>query len=75
MRLRRDRNKRLLTQMGYDDMQVVSPAQGPEKLALNSELRKQLEQGLELLAPNLKAAVILRDVQGPNNDEAAQNRE
>ena len=70
MRLRKDRNKRLLTQTGYDDMQLVSPSEGPEKLALNSELRDQLEQGLELLAPELKAAVVLRDVQGLSNEEA-----
>ena len=72
MRLRKDRNKRTLTQTGYDDMQLASPTDGPEKLALNSELREHLEGGLEQLPPNLKAAVVLRDVQGLSNEEAAE---
>ena len=72
MRLRKDRNKRQLTQTGYDDMQSISPTDGPEKQALNSELRQHLEEGLERLAPNLKTAVVLRDVQGLSNEEAAE---
>ena len=72
MRLRRDRNKRTLTQTGYDDMQLASPTDGPEKLALNSELREHLEGGLDQLPPNLKAAVVLRDVQGLSNEEASE---
>ena len=71
MRLRKDKNKKLLTQTGYDDVQLASPLEGPEKLALNSELRERLEQGLDMLASNLKAAVVLRDVQGLSNEEAA----
>lgn len=72
MRLRKDRNKRTLTQTGYEDMQLPSPADGPENLVLNSELREHLEQGLELLPDNLKAAVVLRDLQGLSNEEAAE---
>ena len=72
MKLRKDRPKQLLTQLGYEDMQLASLTEGPEKLALNSELREHLEQGLELLPPNLRAAVVLRDVQGLNNEEAAE---
>ena len=72
MRLRKDRNKRTLTQTGYDDMQLASPTDGPEKLALNSELREHLEGGLDQLPPNLKAAVVLRDVQGLSNEEASE---
>ena len=45
MRLRKDRNKRQLTQTGYDDMQLTSPTEGSEKLALNSELREHLAGG------------------------------
>lgn len=72
MRLRKDRNKRTLTETGYDDMHLVSPTDGPEKLALNSELREHLEGGLDQLPPNLKAAVVLRDVQGLSNEEASE---
>ena len=71
MRLRRDRNKNTLTQTGYDEIQIVSPTDGPEKLALNSELREHLEAGLDQLPDNLKTAVVLRDVQGLSNEEAA----
>jgi RNA polymerase sigma-70 factor (ECF subfamily) len=72
MRLRKDRNQRRLTQTGYDEMQLTSPTDGPEKLALNGELRQYLEDGLARLAPNLKTAVVLRDVQGLSNEEAAE---
>ena len=72
MKLRKDRNKRTLTDTGYEDMDLVSHTQGPEELALNSELREHLQDGLEMLQPNLKAAVVLRDVQGLTNEEAAE---
>ena len=49
MKLRRDRNRNTLTQTGYDDMHIVSPSDGPEKLALNGELRVRLEEGLDRL--------------------------
>jgi RNA polymerase sigma-70 factor, ECF subfamily len=72
MKLRKDRNPRQLTQTGYDEMELTSPWEGPEDMALNSELRERLEEGLERLPPNLKTAVVLRDVQGLSNEEAAQ---
>ncbi len=72
MKLRRDRQSRILTQTGYEDIRLVSPAEGPERLALDSELRDYLGKGLELLAPNLRTAVVLRDVQGLTNEESAQ---
>ena len=72
MKLRKDRNKNYLTQTGYDDSQLVSWTEGPEDAALNSELREQLQEGLALLSPNLRAAVVLRDVQGLSNEEAAE---
>ena len=72
MKLRRDKNKRAQVHTDYQEMQLVSPQEGPEKLALNSELRDRLERGLDMLAPNLKAAVVLRDLQGLNNQEAAE---
>ena len=71
MKLRKDKNKRAQTQTGFEEMRLISPLEGPEKIALNSELRERLERGLDLLAPNLKAAVVLRDLQGLNNQEAA----
>ena len=72
MRLRKERNKVLLTQTGYDEMNLVSWTPGPESAALNTELKEKLEQGLALLPPQLRATVVLRDVQGLSNDEAAE---
>ena len=72
MKLRKDRRKDFLTQTGYDDTQLVSRIEGPESAALNAELRDKLQEGLARLPPQLRAAVVLRDVQGMSNDEAAQ---
>jgi RNA polymerase sigma-70 factor (ECF subfamily) len=41
-----------------------SPARTPDKLALASELSAQLQRGLARLSPELREAVILRDLQG-----------
>ncbi|MGD0306667.1 MAG: sigma-70 family RNA polymerase sigma factor [Candidatus Acidiferrales bacterium] len=41
-----------------------STARTPDKLALASELSAQLQQGLSKLSPELREAVILRDLQG-----------
>ena len=72
MKLRKDKRKSQLTQLGYDDTQLVSRTDGPEREALNSELRDRLEKGLDMLAPQLRAVVVLRDVQGLSNEEAAE---
>ena len=71
MKLRKDRKKDYLTQTGYDDTQLVSWVEGPEASALNSELREQVEGGLAMLPPQLRSVVVLRDVQGLSNEEAA----
>jgi RNA polymerase sigma-70 factor, ECF subfamily len=41
-----------------------SPARTPDKLAQASELSAQLQRGLARLSPELREAVILRDLQG-----------
>ena len=71
MKLRKERHKEFLTQTGYDDTQLVSQIEGPESAALNTELREKLEEGLASLPPQLRAVVVLRDVQGMSNEEAA----
>ena len=53
-------------------MQLVSWTEGPESAAVNTELREKLEEGLALLPPQLRATVVLRDVQGLSNEEAAE---
>ena len=71
MKLRKDRRRDYLTQTGYDDTRLVSWTEGPERAAINTELREKLEEGLALLPPQLRAVVVLRDVQGMSNEEAA----
>ena len=72
MKLRKDRQRRMIPHVDYEDVQLVRPSEGPEKLALNAELRERLEQGLDSLPANLKTAVVLRDVQDLSNEEAAE---
>ena len=72
MRLRKEKRARQLTVTGYEDMNVVNWADSPEREALSSELRDKLEEGIQLLPPQLRAAVVLRDVQGLSNTEAAE---
>ncbi len=72
MKLRRDRPRRALAEADYDSIELASPLEGPEKLALNVELRDHLETALDGMMPNLKAAVVLRDIHGLSNEEAAQ---
>jgi RNA polymerase sigma-70 factor (ECF subfamily) len=63
-RTRRDR----LTDSIEDAMPQIeekkSPGHAPDKLAMASELSAQLQQGLARLSPELREAVILRDLQG-----------
>ena len=46
MKLRKERPRRNLTQPGYEEIELPSPGEGPEKLALNSELRQHLQEYL-----------------------------
>jgi len=44
----------------------------PEREVRNAELRGKLNEGIDSLEPDLKAAVVLRDVQGLSNTEASE---
>ena len=72
MRLRKNKRGNQITQMGLDDVEIVDWSQVPERGAANSELRDRLWEGIGLLAHDLKAAVVLRDVEGLSNAEAAE---
>ena len=72
MKLRKEKRRRTLSQTGFEDTIVSDWSDGPERAALNSELKEKLEEGLAALPPQLRVAVVLRDVQGFSNDEAAQ---
>jgi len=49
-----------------------SHAESPEQILLRSEHREYLEDGLRLLSPRERAALILRDVEGLPAEEVAQ---
>ena len=72
MKLRKEKRARQLTQTGLEDREVVSWTEGPERAALSAELRDKLEEGIKMLPKDLRSAVILRDVQGLSNIEAAE---
>jgi RNA polymerase sigma-70 factor (ECF subfamily) len=46
-----------------------SPAKTPDRLAQSAELSVQLQRGLARLSPELREAVILRDLQGLDYNE------
>ena len=72
MRLRKTKTDRALTSTGLEDKVVPDWSSLPDKEAVNAELREKLEDGIARLDPDLRAAVILRDVEGLSNSEAAE---
>ena len=72
MRLRKTKKARTLTHTGIDEVEVIDWTKNPHKDALDSELGDKLREGIDLLEPGLRAALVLRDVQGLSNAEAAE---
>ena len=66
------RREKYLTLTGYEDAVVADWRANPEKAALDGELGEVLEEGLRRLSPHLRTAIVLRDVQGLTNEEAAE---
>ena len=73
MKIRKDKSRasKLVAQEGYDNTPAIDIGADPERSAVNSDLRDAIAAGLQALSPNLRAAVILRDVQGLSSKEAA----
>ena len=72
MRLRKTKKTRTLVETGVEDHEIVDWSASPEREARNAELRDKLKEGINSLEPDLKAAVVLRDVQGLSNTEASE---
>ena len=72
MRLRKEKNARTLTRTGLDDVDVPDWTGVPDRFASNSELAARLFDAISMLPEDLKAAVVLRDVEELSNSEAAQ---
>ena len=75
MRLRKEKRARALTDTGYNDVDVIDwtpdPSGTPEQLAINTELREEMGKAIASLPPDLRAAVVMRDIQELSNTEAA----
>ena len=54
------------------NLQTESPDESPEEILLRSEHRDYLEDGLRLLTPRERAALMLRDVEGCPAEEVAR---
>lgn len=72
MRLRREKRARSLTWVGVENLEVPSWDYAPERSALTSEIGDKIQEGIGMLQPDLRAAVVLRDVGGLSNAEAAE---
>ena len=77
MRLRKEKRARTLTDTGYKDMDVIDwaadPSPSPEGLAINTELREEMGKAIASLPLDLRAAVVLRDIQELSNSEASES--
>lgn len=72
MKIRKEKARsKYLLETGYNDAVVTDWGNHPEEAAINSELRDVVESGLQSLSPDLRAAVVLRDVQGLSTGEAS----
>ena len=72
MKLRKEKRARTLTQTGLEDVDVVNWDETPERSAVTSGLGEKLLEGIDRLQPELKAAVVLRDIEELSNSEAAE---
>jgi len=73
MRLRKEKRGRSLTRTGLDDVDIPSWGETPEGSAVTSELGEKILEGIAMLQPDLRAAVVLRDVSGLSNTESADS--
>ncbi len=73
MKIRKDKSRaKYISEKDYDDALVYDWKNDPEEAAVNSELRSTLENGLDQISPDLRAAVVLRDIQGLSTEESAE---
>ena len=72
MKIRKEKSRsNYLTETGYDDAVIQDWGNDPEQAAINGELRDVVEAGLAWLSPDLRATIVLRDVQGLTTEEGA----
>ena len=71
MKIRKEKKARELTQTGFEDHEFTDWRIGPEQAVVGLELRDKLQEAIGLLPADLRAAVVLRDVQELANNEAS----
>ena len=73
MKIRKDKSRaKYISEKDYDDALIYDQKNDPEDAAVNNELRSTLEDGLDHLSPDLRAAVVLRDIQGLSTEESSE---
>jgi len=77
MRLRKDKRRKEMTvsEDSRPDVPSSDWTQSPVASAINSELGEEIKSAIDRLPTDLKTAVVLRDVQGLSNEEAAETLE
>ena len=73
MKIRKEKSRaNYLVETGYNDDIFKDWGNNPEQAAIDGELRDVVEGGLERLSPDLRGAIVLRDVQGVSTEEGAE---
>ena len=73
MKIRKDKTRaKYLSDTALEDNDLRDWTNDPQLAAEGSELRGALNEGLQHLPPELRAPVVLRDVQGFSNMESAE---
>jgi len=73
MKSRKQKSRsKYLVETGYNEEIISDWDNDPEQAAVNGELRGVVEAGLDILSPDLRAAAVLRDVQGVSTEEGAE---
>ena len=72
MRLQKTKLARSIPETNLEDVEIADWTASPDREAVNSDLKEKLREGIDKLDPDLRAAVVLRDVQGLSSVEAAE---
>ena len=72
MRLRKTKLARSVHETSIEDVEIADRTASPDREAVYSDLKEKLREGIDKLDPDLRAAVVLRDVQGLSSVEAAE---
>ncbi len=73
MKIRKEKSRaKYLIQTGFNDDIAHGWTADPEQAAISGELRDAVDLELAKLSPELRATVVMRDVQGLSTEESAE---